>query len=82
MPLKDVDFCLVWDSNNELSNTEEARQRREIFERNLEEEGLILEREKLESSNYNFVKIHAPHEVLCRYAEILKLKMKMRDVSF
>jgi len=81
MALKDVDFVLVWDGSNELSNTEEARERREIYERNLEEEGLVLEHEKLESSHYNFVKIHAPLEVLRRYAEILKLKMKMRDVS-
>lgn len=29
----------------------------------------------------HFVKVHAPWEVLTRYAEILKMKMKMKKVS-
>lgn len=29
----------------------------------------------------HFVKIHAPWEVLTRYAEILKMKLKMKKVS-
>lgn len=28
----------------------------------------------------HFVKVHAPYEVLTRYAEILKMKMKMKQV--
>jgi len=39
-------------------------EKRRIFERNLEEEGLHLERETLEGSNLNFVKIHSSMPVL------------------
>jgi len=80
MPLKDIDFVLVWDGSNEMCFTEEAKERRRIFERNLEEEGLILEREKMDGNEHNFVKIHAPIEVLKRYSEILKIRMPMKEV--
>lgn len=81
MAPKDVDFVLLWDAKTEASRSEEAKEKRRFFERNLEEEGLILEREKIEGTDYNFVKIHAPIEVLRRYAEILKLRMPMKQVS-
>lgn len=80
MPLQDIDFVLVWDGASEAGSSHEAAEKRRIFEKNLEEEGLSLEREKMESSNYNFVKIHAPPEVLRRYSEILKLRMPMKEV--
>jgi anoctamin-1 len=80
MPLEDVDFVLVWDGSVEQACTEQAKERRRIFEKNLEEEGLTLEREKLEACNLNFIKIHAPMEVLRRYSEILKLRMPMKQV--
>lgn len=80
MALPDVDFVLVWDGSMEQATSEQAIERRRIFERNLEEDGLKLEREVLEACNLNFVKIHAPVEVLRRYSEILKLRMPMKQV--
>ena len=45
-------------------------------------EGLHLEEEKIdENSPLTFVKIHTPWEVLQRYAEILKVRMPMKEVG-
>lgn len=52
--------------------------RRKIFETNLENEGLQLEREQ--TQRIHFVKIHAPREVLFRYCEILQIKMPIKRV--
>lgn len=57
----------------------DAQRKREVFEKHLEEEGLQLEREDL--SHLEFIKIHAPHEVLARYCEILKLRMPMKEFA-
>lgn len=54
--------------------------KREVFEKNLAKEGLELERKTVDEE-VNFVKIHAPLEVLRRYAEILKLRLPMKEVS-
>ena len=53
--------------------------KRQTFEENLQKEGLELEREK--TQKVHFVKIHATNDVLCRYCEILKIKMPIRKVS-
>ena len=58
----------------------ERNERREVFEAHLIEEGLEIEREVVDEE-INFVKIHAPLEVLRRYAEILKLRLPMKEVS-
>lgn len=81
METKDVDFVLVWDAKTEASKTEDAKEKRRVFEANLDQEGLKLEREKIEGTDYYFIKIHAPTEVLRRYAEILKLRMPMKQVG-
>jgi hypothetical protein len=73
-----VDFLLVLTESSAFSRSDVAFKRREIFERHLLEEGLILEREQ--NLLLHFVKIHAPVEVLGRYAEILKLRMPMKKV--
>lgn len=52
----------------------------QVFEINLEKEGLELEYEQVETSGLHFIKIHAPKEVLRRYAEILKLRLPMKDL--
>lgn len=84
-----VDFVLAWmeppprnpqRGSNPLQErqAEEAETKRRVFENNLEREGLELEREQ--AGRHHFVKIHAPHEVLCRYSEIMKLRMPMKEV--
>ncbi len=54
--------------------------RRQIFEDNLRNEGLVLEAEPRDPSGLHFVKIRAPLDVLKRYAEILKLRLPMKKV--
>ncbi|XP_046423271.1 anoctamin-4-like isoform X1 [Neodiprion fabricii] len=76
-----IDFVLVWDEHNEEAITYKSVEMRRIFEENLEHEGLKLEYEKPEPNGLNFIKIHAPIEVLRRYAEILKLRMPMKNVA-
>lgn len=66
------DFVLAYNPNNDGT----SKIKRQIFERNLANEGLILERD--ESQKIHFVKLHATREVLCRYAEILKFKFPIR----
>ncbi|CAH1180912.1 unnamed protein product [Phyllotreta striolata] len=68
-----VDFVLAYDDQGKDADVEKRR----IFEANLEANGLILERE--ENQRIHFIKIHVPREVLCRYAEILKLRLPIRD---
>jgi anoctamin-1 len=50
--------------------------KRQIFERNLLQEGLLLDRD--ESQSIHFLKIRATREVLFRYAEILKFKFPIK----
>lgn len=71
----DVDFVLAYDEQGKSEDEEKRR----IFEQNLETVGLLLERE--ENQRIHFVKIHVPKEVLCQYAEILKLRLPIIDVS-
>ncbi|XP_049825597.1 anoctamin-5-like isoform X2 [Aethina tumida] len=69
----DVDFVLAYDEQGKSEDEEKRR----IFEQNLETVGLLLERE--ENQRIHFVKIHVPKEVLCQYAEILKLRLPIID---
>ena len=58
------------------------RKRREIFIQNLELEGLEIDDEDYGGKgNLKFAKLHAPLEVLRRYAEILKIRMPIRKFS-
>lgn len=75
---KPVDFVLVWiEDNGKKSNGSQFK--REIFEKNLVNEGLDLTYQTLDK--FHFIKIYAPTEVLARYCEILKLKMPIKVVS-
>lgn len=67
---KSVDFILAYDKNDRQNI------KRKIFELNLVSEGLLLDRD--ETQDPHFLKIHATHEVLCRYAEILKFKFPIK----
>ncbi|XP_054881404.1 anoctamin-1-like isoform X2 [Poeciliopsis prolifica] len=67
----------------ETLNTQEDHKtfRREEFEKNLKEMGLELEKdEEAMIPGLGFVKIHAPWNVLCREAELMKLKMPTKKV--
>lgn len=77
--IRSIDFVLVWQKNEESEPQETKRQeKRGIFLDNLVNEGLELE--LATKDDMNFVKIHAPLEVLRRYSEILKLRMPMKEV--
>jgi anoctamin-1 len=58
--------------------TDQAKSKRNTFEHNLEQEGLVLSRQQHLQTGLHFVKIYAPIEVLKRYAEILKLRLPMK----
>ncbi|XP_060518729.1 anoctamin-4 isoform X2 [Cylas formicarius] len=77
--IRSVDFILVWDSSDENAISPDGYMKRQIFETNLNKEGLELEYETPEENGLNFVKVHATREVLRRYSEILKLRMPMRE---
>lgn len=70
-----MDYVLVYHGHdlNEVNI-----RKREIFEQNLQTDGLELEVEK--TQKIHFVKIHAPVEVLCRYCEILKIKLPIKKI--
>ena len=76
-----VDFVLVWEEVPSDPDWSKHKKKREIFLQNLESEGLELENDGSEGYNtlrLRFVKIHAPMEVLKRYAEILKIRMPIK----
>ncbi|VEN48394.1 unnamed protein product [Callosobruchus maculatus] len=68
-----VDFALAYDEQGKQQNV----QKRKVFETNLENVGLLLERE--ENQRIHFVKIHVPKDVLCQYAELLKMRLPIKD---
>ena len=79
--IRTIDFVLVWDEYNAVAQTLRSVECRRVFEKNLGKEGLQLEYELAEPSGLHFIKIHAPREVLRRYAEILKLRLPMKELS-
>lgn len=76
---RSIDFVLVWMPVVDAVQEDVNCTKRAIFEDNLVNEGLALERETIEE--IHFTKIHTPIEVLRRYSEILKLRLPMREVS-
>jgi len=77
-----VDFVLVWEEKLSDPQWSGNKKKREIFLQNLESEGLEIENDGSVSCNtLKFVKIHAPMEVLRRYAEILKIRMPIKTFS-
>ncbi|XP_017761030.1 PREDICTED: anoctamin-1 isoform X1 [Eufriesea mexicana] len=79
--IRTIDFVLVWDEYNVEAQKYHCTEYRRVFEKNLEKEGLQLEYEQAEPNGLHFIKIHAPREVLRRYAEILKLRLPMKELS-
>ena len=76
-----IDFILAWDENTPSTTSQNAFIKRSTFESNLEKEGLELERVNTPGVPLHYIKIHAPNEILRRYAEILKLRMPMKMVT-
>ncbi|XP_075154912.1 anoctamin-1 isoform X4 [Haematobia irritans] len=73
--VRGVDYVLAFNgADHKLDNIK----KRETFEANLEREGLHLERDN--TQRIHFIKIHAPKEVLHRYAEILKIRLPMKKI--
>ncbi|CAG0916416.1 unnamed protein product [Notodromas monacha] len=77
-----IDFVLVYQKCPALETAQNlaAVLKRQVFEENLLDEGLHLEQDVQDDTNLVFVKIHAPHEVLTRYAELMKIRMPMKEV--
>ncbi|XP_064081291.1 anoctamin-5-like isoform X3 [Macrobrachium nipponense] len=74
---RQIDFILAYKEEEDPEKVE----RRRVYEENLREEGLELETEDKSQSQDGmtyFVKIHAPWDLLARYAEILKLKKPIK----
>ncbi|XP_031702257.1 anoctamin-5-like isoform X2 [Anarrhichthys ocellatus] len=77
-----IDFVLSYVDDKD---GEKKQERRRAFEANLKKEGLELETEdKSDSKDQKtyFLKIHAPWNVLARYAEILKVKVPFKKSDF
>ena len=74
-----VDFVLVSEERPDESNYSSDCKKRETFISQLEEAGLEIEEDEANvGSNLRFTKLHLPMEVLKRYAEILKLRLKLK----
>ena len=72
-----VDFVLAWDT---VTDSEGKREKRAIFVRNLESDGIEVQHiEPDVAQNLRFVKLHAPMHVLKKYAEILKIRMPIKN---
>uniref|UniRef100_A0A8C5HQC9 Anoctamin n=1 Tax=Gouania willdenowi TaxID=441366 RepID=A0A8C5HQC9_GOUWI len=72
-----IDYILVYRKSSSQS------EKREIFERNIRAEGLHMEKEaSLTNSDVIFLKVHAPWDVLCRYAELMNIRMPFRRKFF
>ncbi|XP_060047427.1 anoctamin-6 isoform X2 [Erinaceus europaeus] len=90
-----IDFVLVYEDEsrretNKKGINEKQRKKRRAYESNLICDGLELEATRsVMDDKLVFVKIHAPWEVLCTYAEIMHIKLplkpndlKTRDFAF
>ncbi|XP_023666282.2 anoctamin-4 isoform X3 [Paramormyrops kingsleyae] len=68
-----IDYILVYRKSNPQS------EKREVFERNIRAEGIQMEKESsITNNDVIFVKLHATWEVLCRYAELMNIRMPFR----
>ncbi|XP_053261820.1 anoctamin-4 isoform X4 [Podarcis raffonei] len=71
-----IDYLLVYRKSNPQN------EKREVFERNIRAEGLQMEKESsLSNSDIIFVKLHAPWEVLGKYAELMNVRMPFRPFN-
>ncbi|XP_062591688.1 anoctamin-1-like isoform X2 [Saccostrea cucullata] len=75
---KRIDYILAWSTEGKPEKLAQSAQARAIFEENLKQEGLELEKDEKEGEEIHYLKVHAPYEVLTRYAEILKVRMPVK----
>uniref|UniRef100_K1QJJ1 Anoctamin n=1 Tax=Magallana gigas TaxID=29159 RepID=K1QJJ1_MAGGI len=75
---KRIDYILAWSTEGKPEKLAHSQEARAVFEENLEQEGLKLEKDEKEGEEVHFLKVHAPYEVLTRYAEILKVRMPVK----
>ncbi|XP_064140428.1 anoctamin-6 isoform X4 [Loxodonta africana] len=79
-----IDFVLVYEDeskkeNNKKGSNEKQRRKRRAYESNLICDGLQLEATRsVLDDKLVFVKVHAPWEVLCTYAEIMHIKLPLK----
>ncbi|ELK36393.1 Anoctamin-6 [Myotis davidii] len=79
-----IDFVLVYEDesrkeNNKKGANEKQRRKRRAYESNLIHDGLQLEATRsVLDDKLVFVKIHAPWEVLCTYAELMHIKLPLK----
>ncbi|XP_039721655.1 anoctamin-5 isoform X3 [Pteropus medius] len=79
--IRQIDFVLSY-VDEIKKDTDVKAERRKEFEENLRKTGLELEIEdktNSEDGKTYFVKIHAPWEVLATYAEVLGIKMPIKE---
>ena len=76
-----VDFVLVWKQRSEESFYPDDCRKRETFLSQLKEAGLEIE-EVEASEDLRFEKLHVPMEVLKGYAEIVRLRLKLKEHDF
>ncbi|XP_021350273.1 anoctamin-5-like isoform X17 [Mizuhopecten yessoensis] len=84
-----IDYVLAYEPGSPSEQEEKKREKRKIFEDNLRKEGLELEYEGKEKSSFVsktsrsgktcFVKVHAPWDVMTKYAELTNLKMPLAE---
>ncbi|KAM8912240.1 anoctamin-6 isoform 1-T1 [Lycaon pictus] len=79
-----IDFVLVYEDEsrketNKKGSNEKQRRKRQAYESNLICGGLQLEATRsVLDDKLIFVKVHAPWEVLCTYAEIMHIKLPLK----
>ncbi|XP_012575927.1 PREDICTED: anoctamin-6 isoform X2 [Condylura cristata] len=79
-----IDFVLVYEDEskketNKKGTNEKQRKKRQVYESNLIRGGLQLEATRsVVDDKLVFVKVHAPWDVLCAYAEIMHIKLPLR----
>lgn len=70
---KVVDFILIFEEQNHSNALN-------YYIASLRSEGLELETEH--DGRIKFIKVHAPHDMLCTYCDALQIKLPLKEVSW
>ncbi|CAG0920337.1 unnamed protein product [Notodromas monacha] len=79
--IREIDFVLAYKDYRYDTDEEMKAEEQRIFEKNIKDAGLQIERvDKRYSKDGKtyFIKIHAPWDVLTRYAEVLNIRMPIK----